>query len=62
MHLTMSEDILDRLRRVEAACTQKTFLHSPDWREGKQIVRDAIAEIERLRVSPSVSSNMRGTE
>jgi hypothetical protein len=49
VYLTMSEDILDRLRRIEAACTQKTFLHSPDWREGKRIVQDAIAEIQRMR-------------
>lgn len=52
----MSEDILDRLRKVEAACTQKTFLHSPDWLEGKQIVQDAIAEIERLRRDNARSS------
>lgn len=45
----VGEDIIDRLGRIKAACTQKTFLHSPDWKEGKQIVQDAIGEIERLR-------------
>jgi len=45
----VGEDIVDRLGRIKSACTQKTFLHNPDWREGKQIVQDAIAEIRRLQ-------------
>lgn len=45
----MLPDILDRLKSIKSACTQKTFLHSPDWREGKQIIQDTIAAIQRLR-------------
>jgi hypothetical protein len=41
-------DIIDRLEGLRA-CTQKTFRHSPDWIEGAEIVKAAIAEIKRLR-------------
>lgn len=41
-------DIVDRLREAKA-CTQKTFLHSPDWADGRKLLDEAISEIERLR-------------
>jgi hypothetical protein len=41
-------DILERLRTVDG-CTQKTFMHRLNWAEGRQIIAEAAAEIERLR-------------
>jgi hypothetical protein len=47
---TMAEpDIIEELDRIRSACTQKTFLHSPDWREGHKIIQAAIVEIKKLR-------------
>ncbi len=42
-------DIVDRLRTAKA-CTQKTFLHSPDWAEGRKLLDEA-AEIIKLRTT-----------
>lgn len=44
----MSDDIIDRLNSV-SACTQKTFIHQLDWKDGRSIVAAAIEEIKRLR-------------
>ncbi len=41
-------DIVERLR-VAKACTQKTFLHSLDWADGRKLLDEAISEIEQLR-------------
>lgn len=41
-------DIVDELRSAKA-CTQKTFMHMPDWKDGRRILLAAAAEIERLR-------------
>jgi hypothetical protein len=43
-------DIVDELRSAKA-CTQKTFLHMPDWKDGRRILLAAAAEIERLRAA-----------
>lgn len=52
--LTQMTDILERLREAKA-CTQKTFLHSPDWAEGRKLLDEAMAEIERLRALAALS-------
>jgi hypothetical protein len=46
-------DIVDRLREAKA-CTQKTFLHSPDWAEGRKLLDEAISEIEQLRTKVAI--------
>ena len=49
---TQMTDIVDRLREAKA-CTQKTFLHSPDWADGRKLLDEAIDEIKRLRAALS---------
>jgi hypothetical protein len=54
---TMVEpDVIDELDRIHSACTQKTFLHSPDWREGHKIIQTAIAEIKKLRAERDLAA------
>lgn len=49
---TQMTDIVERLRAAKA-CTQKTFLHSPDWKDGRELLEEAAREIERLRAFES---------
>lgn len=45
---TQMTDVVERLRSAKA-CTQKTFLHSPDWSDGRQLLDEAIQIIEQGR-------------